>query len=339
MSDPQALAARLAKVVKARIGPPGDVLSLTRLTGGAAKATWSFDARVGGETAALILQQSQPRPAGRPDEPMARLPKVTGEAEAALLTAAAKAGAPVPAVRVTLQEDDGLGVGLITDYIDGETLGARIVRDERFDAVRPRLAAQCGQILAALHRLDAAALPFLVEHGATAQLALYRDVYESFDHPQPAVELGFRWAAEHIPRPRGRAVVHGDFRNGNFIVGPDGIRAVLDWEGAHLGDPMEDLGWLCVKTWRFGGSGPAGGFGSRESLFEAYERAGGGAVDAAHVRFWETFGCIKWSIICMMKGQAYRRGGRWDVEQLAIGRRAEEPLWDFLDLIYASGHR
>ena len=74
-----------------------------------------------------------------------------------------------------------------------------------------------------------------------------------FGEPHPAFELGLRWLAEaRAPRPTPPALVHGDFRNGNFIVGPDGMRAVLDWELAHLGDPIEDLGWLCVKSWRFG---------------------------------------------------------------------------------------
>jgi aminoglycoside phosphotransferase (APT) family kinase protein len=335
MSDAQAVAAMLAKVVAARIGPPGEVRDLTRLTGGATKITWSFDARVGDGTEALILQQSSPRaaPAG---DPMASLPRVCGADEAALLAAAAKAGIPIATVRATLTPPDGLGVGLITDRIEGETLGARIVRDERFTASRPRLADQCGRILAALHRIDVAAAPFLAGHGPAAQLRLYREVYESFDHPRPVMEIALSWVAEHVPPAAPAAIVHGDFRNGNFVIGADGIRAVLDWEIAHLGDPMEDLGWLCVKTWRFGGGAPVGGFGTRDALFAAYESAGGGTVDLARVRFWEAFGCVKWSIMCMMKGESARRGGRHDLEQLAIGRRAEEPLWDFLDLVHGT---
>ena len=69
--------------------------------------------------------------------------------------------------------------------------------------------------------------------------------------------------------------MHGDFRHGNLIIGPDGVRAVLDWELAHLGDPMEDLGWICVNSWRFGEiDKPVGGFGTREELFAGYEAAG-----------------------------------------------------------------
>jgi aminoglycoside phosphotransferase (APT) family kinase protein len=332
MRELRDLSSRLARVVAARLGPPGEVQNLVRLTGGATKATWSLDARVGDQNLPLILQQPVPR-ALRPGDPMGRLPHVAGEADAALMMAAARAGVPAPRVRLVLTPEDGLGAGYLTDRIEGETLGARISRDERFAGARARMAAQCGEILAAIHAITPDSFPFLIEQDAAAELAVYRDIWDSFDHPQPAIELGFRWVAERAPKPERRALVHGDFRNGNFIVGPDGIRAVLDWEIAHVGDPMADLGWLCVRTWRFGGRYPVGGFGQRDELFAAYEGAGGGRVDPERVSFWEAFGCLKWSVMCMMKGQSHRRGGERSLEQLAIGRRAEEPLHDFLALI------
>jgi aminoglycoside phosphotransferase (APT) family kinase protein len=283
----------------------------------------------------LILQQAGPR-AEPPSDPLRRLPRIYGETEAELLRAAAKAGVPASPVRLVVTVEDGAGPGVITDRVDGESLGGRIVRAERLAGARAAMATQCGRILATLHRMDTGRLPFLAEYGPSTQLAHYREIYESFDHPQPVIELGLSWAESHLPKSSRVTVVHGDFRNGNFIVGPHGIRAVLDWEGAHLGDPMEDLGWLCVKTWRFGGREPVGGFGRRADLFEAYERAGGGRVDPAQVAVWEAWGCVKWSIMCMMKGQSYRRGGPRTVEGLAIGRRTEEPLLDFLDIVMGS---
>jgi aminoglycoside phosphotransferase (APT) family kinase protein len=150
--------------------------------------------------------------------------------------------------------------------------------------------------------------------------------------------LGLRWAEERAPRDARSTVVHGDFRTGNLIVGEDGLRAVLDWEVAQICDPMQDLGWLCVKTWRFGGPQPVGGFGAREDLFAAYEQASGSAVDPRHVLFWEAFGSVKWAIMCLRKGLRYTDGTEdVSVEQSAIGRRVEEPLWDFLNLIEGRG--
>ena len=106
---------------------------------------------------------------------------------------------------------------------------------------------------------------------------------------------------------------------------------------AHIGDPMHDIGWLCVKTWRFGGPLPVGGFGHRDELFRAYDQAGGGPVDSKHVRFWEAFGCVKWALMCMHRGLGAARGARGGVEAVAIGRRIEEPLLDLLDLITGKG--
>ena len=102
--------------------------------------------------------------------------------------------------------------------------------------------------------------------------------------------------------------MHGDFRHGNLIIGPDGVRAVLDWELAHIGDPMEDLGWICVNSWRFGEiDKPVGGFGSREELFAGYEAAGR-RVDPERVKFWEVMGTLRWGVMCCGMMQRFRIG-------------------------------
>jgi aminoglycoside phosphotransferase (APT) family kinase protein len=336
VSERAALQPRLEAAVRRHLGAPGEVRELARLTGGATKLTWSFDAVVGGEILPLILQQIPPARRGglRPIERGG----LHGAHEAALLAAARQAGVPAPRVRIVLVPDDGLGEGTVTERVAGETLGRKINTEPRFAAARTTLAAQCGTILAAVHRIDASGLGFLVAQTAAEQLAMYRGLADACDHPLPAVELGLRWVAEHLPAAPRRSVVHGDFRNGNLIIGDDGVRCVLDWELAQIGDPMLDLGWLCVKTWRFGGPLPVGGFGHRDDLFRAYERAGGGAVDPAHVRFWEAFGCVRWAVMCMQKGLGAlgsQDGTRRSVEAVAIGRRIEEPLLDLLDLITA----
>jgi aminoglycoside phosphotransferase (APT) family kinase protein len=148
----------------------------------------------------------------------------------------------------------------------------------------------------------------------------------------PVLEVAFRWAQEHLPASSRSTVTHGDFRMGNLICGQQRVHAVLDWELACVGDPMQDLGWLCVKTWRFGGAEPVGGIGRRADLFSAYERAAGIAVDPAAVHFWEVWGSVRWAVMCLIKGLAHRRdAAQRTVEALAIGRRMEEPLFDFLE--------
>jgi len=127
--------------------------------------------------------------------------------------------------------------------------------------------------------------------------------------------------------------VHGDFRNGNLVVGPDGLRAVLDWELAHLGDPVEDLAWLCLRAWRFGAALPVGGFGRREELLAAYEAAGGRPVDPRALLWWEVLGTLRWGVICIMQTTAHRAGLSRSVELAAIGRRVCETEHDLLRLL------
>ncbi|MBA2326788.1 MAG: phosphotransferase family protein, partial [Actinobacteria bacterium] len=152
--------------------------------------------------------------------------------------------------------------------------------------------------------------------------------------PHPAFELGLRWLEDRATDDGPPALVHGDFRNGNFVVGPDGIRAVLDWELAHLGDPVEDLGWLCVKSWRFGITDRrVGGFGETDDLLEGYRNAGGADVDLERLRYWEAFGNLKWGVICKVQAYTHLHGMVRSVELAAIGRRVPETEWDLLELI------
>ena len=332
-SAPEAFERKLEAAVARHVGAPGTIAELKRLTGGATKETWLFSARIGAESVPLVLQLSTPRAPLSPDDALAALPRVVGADDAAMMMAAAAAGVPAPPIRAVLAPEDGLGAGYIMDFVSGETIARRILREPRFAPLRAGFAEECAAILARIHRLDAAALPFLQPCGAAEQIALYRRVYDALAHPQPVIELGLRWAERHQPAGRRTAVVHGDFRLGNLICDADRVAAVIDWEIAIIGDPVQDLGWLCVKTWRFGGPLPVGGMGTRAVLLAAYERAGGMAVDPDELRFWEAFGSIKWAVMCLMKGLEHRRTGKRSLEQLAIGRRMEEPLHDFLDLL------
>jgi aminoglycoside phosphotransferase (APT) family kinase protein len=213
------------------------------------------------------------------------------------------------------------------DRIEGETIARRILREDQFAAVRPRLAEQCGEILARIHSIPADAIPGLENRDPLEDTAA---MIHAFDDPSPALELGLAWLVRNRPARRDEAVLHGDFRLGNLIVGPEGIRAVLDWELIHRGDPMQDLGYLCVRAWRFGGPGPVGGFGSYEDLFRGYERVSGRAVDREAVRWWEVFGTVWWGGACMLQAWRHLSGSEPSVELAAIGRRVWEQEYDVL---------
>ena len=298
------LEAQLAEL----LGAP--VTGLRRLSGGASRETWSFDCA----GRALIIRRDPP---GAEKAGMA--------VEARLLRAAEAVGVPVPEVVAAAPSF------IVMTRVEGETIPRKILRDEEYAEARPQLAAQCGRVLASLHRIpvdDFADLP------DADQVAEFREAMDSMGQPHPACELGFKWLEENRPARTGTVVVHGDFRNGNLMVGPDGLRAVLDWELAHRGDPLEDLGWLCVKSWRFGAvDKPAGGFGSYDELINAYESAGGASVDRDALHWWEALGTLKWGVMCIAQGLLHVSGAIRSVELAAIGRRVCENEWDLLSLL------
>lgn len=333
-NEPSALQQRVDALARRHLAATGPVADLQPLTAGANKGTWSFRAPLKAGRAGFILQRQAPSGAPDPDAgPDDWLPHLDGRQEFEVMLAAQAADVPVPQVRHILGPEDDLGDGAVTERVDGETIPARVLRLPELAAARERMAAQCGHVLARIHRVPAQRLPFLQDFGAGETLALFRRTLDSVALPLPALELALRWARERQPHGGRRTLVHGDFRTGNFIVGPEGIRAVLDWEIAHLGNPMEDLGYLCMRTWRFGGRGPVGGFGAREDLFAAYEQASGVAVDPQQVRFWEVAGAMRWALGCVRRAHAWRHQQERKLEFAAVGRRIEEPVYDLLDVI------
>ena len=300
------LAARLQQLV-------GDeVTDLERMVGGASRETWSF--RAGDRE--LVARCD---PAGAP-----RAGAMTREA--LLLQAAERAGVPVPGV---VASADDL---IVVRRLYGETIARRLLRDDEFTGARQGLAAQCGEALARLHTKvavdDVPDLPVDDD-----PLVTLRATFDGFGEPHPALELGFLRLQRTRPPRTGRAVVHGDFRLGNLMVDRDGLVGVLDWELAHVGDPAEDLGWLCVPSWRFGGPLPVAGVGTREELLASYAAAGGGVIDEDTLRWWEAFGTLRWGVICMQQANAHLSGAVRSVELAAIGRRTCEVELDLLDLL------
>jgi aminoglycoside phosphotransferase (APT) family kinase protein len=315
----------LARVLE-RVTGPGKVEGLRRLSGGASRETWSFDVVTeDGTTYGFVLRRDPSGHGGQSDRSV----------EYAILEAAAAAGVAVPRVQALLEPADGLGAGFVMDRVEGETIARRILRDDTYASARPVLAAQCGEAAALIHAVDVGALPELGVQGPREQVDQYRFLLDAFGEPHPAFELGLRWLDEHTPEtPSTPRLVHGDFRNGNFIVGPEGLRAVLDWELAHFGDPIEDLGWLCVKSWRFGVADKlVGGFGDVPQLLDAYAQAGGDRVDESRLRFWIVLGTLKWGVICIGQAFTHLNGVVRSVELATLGRRVAETEWDLLNLL------
>jgi aminoglycoside phosphotransferase (APT) family kinase protein len=309
--------------------------NLRQLTGGASRQTWSFDATIEhrdgrSETLPLILR-ADPR----------RSDLMTRGIEYRLLESVVAAGVPAPHMHAP--GDDSIGVPFfVMERVEGETIARRLLRDDDYANTRAVLPDQLAAILAEIHRVPidrpgVAELPTPPEGTSPAayEIDRHEKVYRALTpDPHPAFELAFRWLRQRAPDARERRLVHGDYRIGNVMFGPEGARAILDWELAHIGDPMEDIGWLCVRSWRFGNDDkPVGGIGDRDSFYRAYEAASGTRVDPERVLFWEAFGNLRWGISCIVQVKTYLGGMSNSVELASIGRRVAETEWELLNLI------
>jgi len=236
---------------------------------------------------------------------------------------------------------DGAGVFFL-DFADGVAIGRKVLKDPDLAAARAKLPAQLALELAKIHSVlppweGGPELPVLVppdrdpEGGA---LESARRMLDDLEEPHAAQEYIHRWLCDHRPGDHEVTLVHRDFRLGNFLVTPDGLSAVLDWEFSGWGHPAEDLAWLSVRDWRFGNNNqPIGGFAQRDDFYAAYTAASGREVNRDVVLWWEVMGNLRWSLGCTKQGVRYLSGENRDLELIAIARRAAEMEFEALRLI------
>ena len=323
MSDAATIAPALAEVLAPALGEV-TVEAARRLSAGANRETWAFDAIDAAGRRHELICQRQRGGTGLPDQ---------NSAEAAVLRHAHAGGVTVAEVVAA----DAPPNPLERDYVvvrrlAGESIARRILRDAPYAEARERFVADCARELAAIHALDPAPLADVLLR-VDDPVAAQRLSYERFDDPHPVFELALRWLDETRTAAHEPCVVHGDFRMGNLLVAEHGLSGVLDWELCHLGDPAVDLGWLVARPWRFGGPGEVGGVGTRAELLERYEAAGGRAITLDELRWWEVLATLRWGMACLFMVDDHRRGRSRSVELATIGRRVVEVEYDLLLLL------
>ncbi len=305
-----------------------DIADAVRLTGGASMETWAFDAIGSTGAVPLILRR---RTTALDDHP-GRKPTLKLEAE--VIAAAMSGGVPVPEITYICTDADDLGEAYVMRRVTGEALGKRIATDPAFATARTQLARQCGAALARIHTTPPVA--GLATIDAADTLANYEATWRESGAVRPTIEAAFRWLERRLPaEPVTPRLVHGDFRNGNIMVDPDkGLVAVLDWELAHIGDPAEDLGWICTNSWRFGQPAKrVGGFGDLDDLVAGYMEAGGEPIDRDRIDFWQMLGSLKWGVMTTMMHASFAADPSAGPERGVIGRRLSETEADIVAII------
>ena len=322
------LASALSKKLL-EVGIEGKVSNLEPLTGGASKEIWKFEVSNAKQSTKMILRRGSGI-----EGPLA----IKTADEARIQKEVIKVGAPVPIILAVSKNEEELGDSYIMHFVEGESIARKILRDKEYKKALPILAYQCGEAIAKIHNVDINNFSFLPKKPAEDQLEDLYSTYQSFEQPSPVFEYAYLWLKEQDFGNFQESLVHGDFRLGNIIVNADGLQSIIDWELAHIGNPLQDLGWVCGNSWRFGKNDKVvGGFGELEDLLEGYNSISKFEVNKEMVKCWQVFGTFRWGVICLIQAYAHLNGTINSIEKAAIGRRVSETEIDIVDLLFLGG--
>ncbi|HWO93824.1 MAG TPA: phosphotransferase family protein [Dehalococcoidia bacterium] len=330
------LADRLGRYIQHRLSlaEPAEICGLVQIPGGASRETWSFDAawedEEGRHTWPLIVRR----------DPVAGLLETDRDREFAVYRALQGSSIPVPPVYWLERDSAWLerpffimgrvpGIATPDAVLKGEFGSPEVIGHEM-----ARILADIHMFDWTKHDLEALGPPPAPNECASREVEHWQRIYEreSFE-PRPILDAAFRWLRAHPPTAERISLVHGDYRTGNYLVTHDGITAVLDWEMAHLGDPMEDLGWTCMRFWRWARDDRVGGVLTREQFFHRYEEAGGPRVDLDSVHYWELLGNLKMAIICITGARSFVEKRAVNATLAMVGRAVAPLELELLDMM------
>jgi len=310
-------------------GQEGKVSNLEPLTGGASAETWKFSFSTKKGSKNLILRKGSGK-----KSPLA----VLKSEEAVIQQKVRESGAPVAEIVAISKDEADLGDAYLMKLVPGESIARKILRDQKFKSAREKLAFQCGKALATIHSVPIEDFKQVPKKSIGEELNRLYTTYKSFEQPLPVFEYAFKWLGDKDFSSRKDSLVHGDFRLGNLIVDEKGLAAVIDWEMVSIGNPLLDIGWMCVNSWRFGLSEKVvGGFGDLEELLAGYGSVSKEEISVEEVKIWQVLGSLRWGVICLIQAYSHLQGEVNSVEKAAIGRRVSETEIDIVDLLFLGG--
>jgi aminoglycoside phosphotransferase (APT) family kinase protein len=300
----------MREALEALLGPTTEPVLLA---GGASKEAWAVDA--GGER--LLVRRAAVGVIHRHT--------LSLKHEFEVLEAAYEAGVKVPRPIRYIEDLDGREA-FVMERLEGETIGRRVVRMD----LPAELPLQLADELAKIHAIPRERLPFLEEARLERMVVELDDIGE----PHPAIELGLWWLRENRPPPRTPVVSHGDYRIGNVVVDERGLVGILDWEFAHVDEPVRDLGFGLVRAWRFGVDDKRyGGIADVEPFLERYNERTGSDVRPEELDYWEIAGNVGWAIGCVTQAQRHLSGQDRSVELAILGRLGAEVEYEICHLL------
>ncbi|MEX0800255.1 MAG: phosphotransferase family protein [Dehalococcoidia bacterium] len=310
-----------------------------RIPGGASRETWGLDAswREDGATVTrpLVIRR----------DPPASLLDTDRDVEFRVMAAVRPHGVPVPET-LWLEEDPAWldrPFFVMERVLGCEASAQKLAYEPRFVAVHAALAQSFTDVLARIHSLDPEELDLgfpepapAADRCGLAEIEKWEAVLdrEAMD-PQPVLRAAFRWMRSNLPVPAQRIVlVHADYRTGNFLYNEQGeIRAFLDWEMAHLGDPLEDVAWACIRPWRWAGDERIGGLMPRADFYRMYEDATGLKIDEQAILFWEVLGNVKLAAIFLTGARSFAEGRTSSMTMAMVGRSVNRLELEVMDLM------
>lgn len=311
-----------------------EVLRWQRLSGGAIQQNIALDARVHGGASA-----GEHRWVVRTDAASQVSVSHSRASEFALLRAAHEAGVRVP--RPLWLCDDGAGPAFfVMERVPGVAAGHRLTKEDALVPDRAELARELGANLARIHairppRPDLAFLGDAPARPALERVAHYRECLDALGDAgvQPVLEWGLRWCELHAPAPVACALLHRDYRTGNYLAHEGHLTAVLDWEFAGWGDPLEDIGWFFARCWRFAApQRVAGGIGAAADFLAGYAQGGGRAVREDETRYWQVMAHVRWAVIALQQAERHRSGAERSLELALTAHIVPELEWEILAL-------
>jgi aminoglycoside phosphotransferase (APT) family kinase protein len=311
------LASRLAAYAAARMPDARDVraLDLDRIHGGASRETYRFRLAwrdgEGARERRLILRR----------DPPGSLIDTDRKVEFAAYRAFHGTTVPVPEALWLEEDPSHLDYPFfVMEELSG--LDASPQNIAGLAAHHEKLAQQKWSILGAIARAEPEKLgvvgvmkPVAPADAWRRELDYWTGVIDADElAPQPIIRAAIRWLRRAPPPPPARIhVVHGDYRTGNFLYDREGnVRGILDWEMAHLGDPLEDLAWSLNRVWCWARDGRVGGLCSKERAIRIWEEASGLRADPEALRWWELFSSVKGQAIWISSGREYQDGANKD---------------------------